>query len=159
MKNKKELKNLLLWELVLGVLLTISFTYFPSKLSVRELLTINPDSVYTLALMMYTVLQLFCLAFMFALFVSNTTMRANIRSTKKTLFIATMKFIHRPSIVWIIRITSLPIFAVCAIGIFGCPKPCDTTFIDTPLRIVWGNKGYKRWHNLCLRMHYRIVYA
>lgn len=157
-RPKNELKNLLIWEVVLGVLLIISITYFPSRLSVRELLTVNPDSL-TVALMMYMVLRIFCLACMFALFVSNTTIRAKIRSTKKAIFIAMMKFIHRPYIVWIIRVTSLPIFAVCAFGIFGAPKPCDTTFIDTPIRIIWGNKCYKKWHNHCLRMHYSIVYA
>ncbi|MEI6774676.1 MAG: hypothetical protein WCL18_08060 [bacterium] len=162
---KKELKNLLIWEVGLGVLLTISLAYFPSRLSLRELWTIHPDSLYTITLMWYKVLQLFCMESMIAIMIyivatnAPTTIRANVSIKKKALFIATIKFIQRPYIVWIIRTISIPVFAGCAFGIFACPKPCDTTFIDTPIRIVWGEKGYSRWKNFCLRMHYRVVYA
>ncbi|MFA7717877.1 MAG: hypothetical protein WC875_04130 [Candidatus Absconditabacterales bacterium] len=156
MKTNKNngLKRFLLWELALSSLLAISVICFPSKSSLKEILNSN-----NVGLLVYKVLQLYCIVGMIALVTSNATVRQKTKSIKKVLFVAIMKFIHRPIIVWIIRMISLPIFMICAIGIFGCPKPCDSTFIDGPVRIVWGNKRYKRWHNYCLNMHYSIVYA
>jgi hypothetical protein len=152
--TKNSLKNLLLWELGLSIFLTISIISCPSKLSFREIM--DSDNF---GLMMYKIIQLYCVVGMMALIIANPVIRKQTKSIKRNVFVATMKLIHRPYIVWIIRIISIPIFAACAIGIFMSPKPCDTTFIDTPIKVVWGNKGYKRWHRHCLNMHYSIVYA
>jgi len=152
--KKNELKKLFLWELVLGVLLTISVVYFPSKVSLKEILNAND-----VGLLVYKALQLYCLACIIFLVTANTTIRAKMRSMKKAFFIASMQLIHRPYIVWIIRGISIPIFTFCAMSIFMGPKPCDTTFIDSPIKLIWGNKYYKRWHNHCLNVHYSIVYA
>ena len=156
MKTNKtnELKKLLLWELGLSIPLTISVIWFPSKLSFEEIINYN-----NVGLLVYKVLQLYCMAVMFALIAANATIRQKTKNIRRSVFIAIMRFIHQPYIVWIVRSISLPIFTFCAICIFGCPKPCNTTFIDKPIKLIWGNKRYKRWHNYCLKMHYSVVYA